>query len=232
MRNETDGLRARAFEAFGDAILLIGSDGVVRDCNSRALELFERPHAAIVGVEANQLRRLDDLSGTAGPASLDRSPWEGDAFLRQTDGTWLPCLTNTVPLPIVSDRLPSGWLETYRRFPTSRPTPPPPWMARATPATGVAAESTDALADIRADLMFLVSAFRELDRVVRQYDRLLPAVSAEEPLAEAIAGIASETRELVRAADVPSLLDEVPRALARVRQRLGQLGHEKTAANG
>jgi hypothetical protein len=232
MTNETDGLRSRAFEAFGDAILLVGTDGVVRDCNARALELFERPRAGIVGIDATQLRRLDDVSGASGPSSLDRSPWEGDAFLKQTDGTWLPCLTNTVPLPIVSDRLPFGWLETYRRFPANRQTPPPVWMARLTPPAGVPGESTDPLADIRADLMFLASAFRELDRVVRQYDRLLPAVSAEEPLAEAIAGLASETRDLVRAADVPSLLDEVPRALARVRQKLGQLGHEKTAANG
>jgi hypothetical protein len=234
MTAETDGLRSRAFEAFGDAILLVGSDGVVRDCNNAALNLFERPRAALLGVEAGQLRRLDDVGGVTTPSGFDRSPWQGDAFLRQNDGTWLPCLTNIVPLQIASDRPPAGWLESYRRVPSNRNTPPVAWMIRETPATGVGtvAEPSDPLAEIRADLLFLASAFRELDRVVRQYDRLLPAVAAEDPLAEAIAGLASETRDIVRAADVPALLDEVPRVLARVRQRIGQLGQENSIANG
>lgn len=231
--SEPEALRSRAFDAIGEAMLLVGADGMVRDCNGAALALFERPRAALVGTEAAQLRRLDDLSGASEPSALDQAPWHGDAFVRHADGSWLPCLTSTVPLALAGDRA-AGWLESYRRFPANRQTPPAPWMARETPAAGATAvpEPRDPLGEIRADLLFLASAFRELDRVVRQYDRLLPAVSAEDPLAEAIAGVAAETREVVRSADVPALLDEVPRVLARVRQRIGQLGQENHVANG
>jgi hypothetical protein len=79
---------------------------------------------------------------------------------------------------------------------------------------------------LREEVRVLSEAFRDLDHVLRQYERLLPSLSADDPLAESIAGLASETRSAVASVGVPALLEEIPRALARIR------GHLQLLASG
>ena len=74
----------------------------------------------------------------------------------------------------------------------------------------------------RGDLRFLAAAFQDLDRVVRQYERLLPAMRAEDPLSEVIAGVAAETTEVTQSVDVPTLLREIPRVLGRLDAQLSR----------
>jgi hypothetical protein len=59
--------------------------------------------------------------------------------------------------------------------------------------------------------------------VLRQYELLLPAMRAEDPIAEAIAGLAAETSEVATSADVPRLLQEIPRTLGRLRAQMLRL---------
>jgi hypothetical protein len=79
---------------------------------------------------------------------------------------------------------------------------------------------------LQEELRVLSEAFRDLDLVIRKYERLLPALSADDPLAEAIAGEALDARAAVAAVGVPALLEEIPRALSRVRGQLRQLATE------
>ena len=76
---------------------------------------------------------------------------------------------------------------------------------------------------VQQELGRIALAFDNLERVVRPYERLLPALQAEDPLSEAIAGIAAETRDMAAAADMPRLLDELRRALERLRTQVARL---------
>jgi hypothetical protein len=83
---------------------------------------------------------------------------------------------------------------------------------------------------VREELTRIGAAFRDLEIALRQYERLLPVLSAQDPLAETIAGLAHETLSSVTRLRVDQLLHEVPGALARLHaateelsQRAGQV---------
>jgi hypothetical protein len=73
------------------------------------------------------------------------------------------------------------------------------------------------LAAIRDELRTLSEGFRDLDHVIRQFEKLLPSLSANDPLTESIAGPASDVRAAVSAVGMTALLEEIPLALARLR---------------
>ena len=75
---------------------------------------------------------------------------------------------------------------------------------------------------VQQELGRIALAFDDLERVVRPYERLLPALQTEDPLTEAIAGIAAETRDMAAVADMPRLLDELRRALERLRTQVAR----------
>ncbi len=90
--------------------------------------------------------------------------------------------------------------------------------------SGQATEEGDEPFDsARRELSLLSLAFSDMEKVLRQYERLLPAMRAEDPLSEAIAGLAAETSEVATSADVPRLLEEIPRVLERLRVRVQAL---------
>jgi len=62
--------------------------------------------------------------------------------------------------------------------------------------------------------------------VIKQYERLLPSLGADDPLTESIAGVASDARAAVASVGVAALLEEIPRVLARLRGHLQQLTPE------
>ena len=83
------------------------------------------------------------------------------------------------------------------------------------------------LAAVRDELRVLSEGFRDLDHVLRQYERLLPSLGADDPLTESIAGVANDTRAAVAAVGVPALLEEIPRALARLRAYLQNVSFDQ-----
>jgi hypothetical protein len=62
--------------------------------------------------------------------------------------------------------------------------------------------------------------------VVRQFEKLLPSLSANDPLTESIAGPASDVRAAVSAVGMPALLEEIPLALARLRAQVQRFESE------
>ena len=76
---------------------------------------------------------------------------------------------------------------------------------------------------VRDELRVLSEGFRDLDHVLKQYERLLPSLGANDPLTESIAGAAHDARAAVAAVGVPALLEQIPRALARLRAPLQNL---------
>src|SRR5262249_20293284 len=76
--------------------------------------------------------------------------------------------------------------------------------------------ATPEAAAIREELAALGAAFRDLERAIQQYQRLLPLLAADDPLAEAIAGVAHETQAALRQLRVEDLLRDIPRRLARL----------------
>jgi hypothetical protein len=88
---------------------------------------------------------------------------------------------------------------------------------RAFEAAGTPGERLSA---VREELRVLSEGFRDLDHVLRQYERLLPALGADDPLTESIAGAAHDARAAISAVGVPALLEEIPRALSRLRGHL------------
>jgi hypothetical protein len=90
--------------------------------------------------------------------------------------------------------------------------------------------SPESLEALREEIRVLSEAFRDLDHVLRQYERLLPSLSADDPLAESIAGLAHDARTAAATVGVPALLEEIPRALSRMRGHLQQVASELRSA--
>jgi len=207
-----------------EPVLVIGVDGRVKDCNAAALVLLDRNRPAVIDVEATTLRALvtprAQLQDWKEVIAL-RAPWSGDAHVRLADGSRLASPVRLVPVFALSGEL-TAMVEVYRELP-SEPELAPDQYLRALDlgeggdAAGTAGERAE------RELRLLTLAIADLDRVVRQYELLLPAVRAEDPLAEAIAGLAAETSEVIASADVPRLLRELPATLARLRAQVQRL---------
>ncbi len=214
--NESERLRAQALDASLEAIFIVSPEGRVRDCNAAALALFNRHRTEIETLDAVALRRLFapngvemkwiDLVGT-------RSPWMGDALIRLPDGSTREALTRIVPIFSALGDV-EALVEVHRD-----PHDQSIVSTRAIgfPHSALLSQGPEAEPEgERGDLRFLAAAFQDLDRVVRQYERLLPAMRAEDPLSEVIAGVAAETTEVTQSVDVPTLLREIPRVLGRL----------------
>ena len=86
------------------------------------------------------------------------------------------------------------------------------------------------LAAMREELRILSEGFRDLDHVIRQFEKLLPALSANDPLTESIAGEASDVRAAISAVGMPALLEEIPLALARVHAQVERFESDTASA--
>lgn len=133
---------------------------------------------------------------------------------------------------LVAGALAAGYLAGRRRRAPAAPGPgvAPPLAGRATAAEGERSADAAALAALH-EARYLEDAFRELERVLGQYERLLPAIRADDPLAEEIAGLAAETADVARAADLPRLRVEIPRAIGRLQRHLAA-GSAAAGASG
>ena len=218
--HEQERLRALALDASDEAILLVTPEGRVRDCNAAALSFFSRHRTEIEGLDAIAVRRLVSPSGSEmiwSDLVGGRSPWMGDSLIRLPDGSMREALTRIIP--IFSDVGDVDAMVEVHRDPRDQGIVST--RAIGFPHSALLAHRSDTEnPGERGDLRFLAAAFQDLDRVLRQYERLLPAMRAEDPLSEVIAGVAAETTEVTDAVDVPTLLREIPRVLGRLDAQL------------
>ena len=219
-------LRAQALEVAAEPVLIVGSDGRLVDCNASALAMLDRHRTEVTAVDATALRSLLAPDGTRldwSDVIASRAPWAGEAHIRLPDGSC--CVAQARMVPVFNDRGDVlGMVEAYRAQPEGAPRSAERYLDVRDEgdrhADGSSVQPPDAL---RRELRHLKLAFTEIDRVFRQYEQLLPALRAEDPVTEAIAGIAAETSEVAASADVPRLLREIPRALDRMRIELQRL---------
>lgn len=130
---------------------------------------------------------------------------------------------------IVASALAAGYLAGRRRPTRARP-------GAVIPGGQVTAAGAEPPVDAAAlaalyEARFLEGAFHEMERVLGQYERLLPAIHADDPLAEEIAGLAAETADVVHSADLPRLRVEIPRAIGRLQRHLAA-GSAAAGASG
>lgn len=219
------GLRSVALDAVTEAVLITDLDGRVRDCNSAALALFDRHRTAIEEQFASTLRRFEGTDARdPSRVAAERAVWLGEAWARQPDGGMKLCQVRVVAIRDKRSRV-TGFVESYRDAVTDRAFSEEfrnlLYGVRAFDAA--TASPDESLRTIRDELRLLGEAFRDLDLVIRQYERLLPSLAADDPLTETIAGVAHDARSAVAAAGVPGLLEEIPRSLARLRAHLQRL---------
>lgn len=223
--DERANLRSYALDALGEAVLITDSYGQIRDCNSSALTLFDRHRAAVQEHHVSSLRQFEGLGqGDPHRVAAERAVWLGEAWARQPDGGMRLCVVRVIAIRDGSGEV-TGFVESFRD-------------ATADPAMGEefrdllygvrafhsgSASNDENVRAVREELRLLTEAFRDLDLVLRQYERLLPSLSADDPLAETIAGVASDARAAVAAVGVSSLLEQIPRSLARLRGHLQKL---------
>lgn len=229
---EVERMRAKALDAVAEPVIVVGSDGRVRDCNAAALVLLDRHRAGVLDMEASALRTLLTSHATSQEwrELLDmRAPWSGDAHLRLPDGTRRASPVRLVPVFGASGEL-TAMVEVYRELAGDPGLPPDQYLRALDEGEGNEEATTEGE---RADreIRLLTLAIANFERVLRQYELLLPAVRAEEPLAEAIAGLAAETSEVVASADMSRLLQEVPGTLARLRAHVQHLAERQAPSD-
>jgi hypothetical protein len=221
-------LRSYALDALGEAVLITDRDGRIRDCNSSALTLFDRHRAAIEEQFASSLRRFEGLDqDDPRRVASERAVWVGEAWARQPDGGVKLCLARVIAVRDAQARV-TGFVESYRDTTTDRTIGEEfrDLLYGVRAFDSGSASPNESMRAVREELRLLAEAFRDLDLVIRHYERLLPSLGADDPLAESIAGVASDARAAVAAVGVPTLLEEIPRALARLRGHLQQLTGE------
>lgn len=218
-------LRAQALEVAAEPVLIVGRDGKLRDCNAAALILLARHRAEVVHIDAAAVRTLVEPNG----ASLEwpelvgrRAPWSGDVHIRMPDGSRSVAAARVVPV-FGDEGDVTAIVEVYRGdVPGTDPSADR--FLRALENSHPLDDGDEPVDAARRELSLLSLAFSDLEKLVRQYELLLPAMRAEDPLSEAIAGLAAETSEMATSADVPRLLEEIPRILERLRVRVNALG--------
>jgi PAS domain S-box-containing protein len=214
-------LRASALDSLAEAVLVTEANSRIRDCNSSALTLFGRHRGEVEDQFATTLRRFDGLD-QAEPYRLaaEQSVWVGDGWARQPDGGMKLCHMRVVAIRDAQARI-VAFAESFREVAQDRNIEQEVrdllYGVRAFEAEGTTGERLTA---VRDELRVLSEGFRDLDHVLRQYERLLPALGADDPLTESSAGAAHDARAAVAAVGVPALLEEIPRALARLRGHL------------
>src|SRR6185503_12634967 len=225
-------LRASALDSLAEGVLITDDNGRIRDCNSSALTLFHRHRGEVEDQFATALRRFDGLDQVE-PYNLARehTVWVGEGWARQPDGGMKLCQVRVMAIRDARARI-VAFAESFREVAQDRNIEQEVrdllYGVRAFETSGTPSERLSA---VRDSLRILSEGFRDLDHVLKQYERLLPSLSADDPLAESIAGAAHDARAAVAAVGVPALLEEIPRALARLRAHLQTLPQEGSATN-
>lgn len=214
-------LRATALDSLAEAVLVTDGEGRVRDCNSSALTLFDRHRGEVEDQYATVLRRFDGLDqGEPYRLASEHSVWVGEGWARQPDGGVKLCQVRVMAIRDGRARI-VAFAESFREIAQDRNIEQEVrdllYGVRAFETAGTPGERLSA---VREELRVLSEGFRDLDHVLRQYERLLPSLGANDPLTESIAGAAHDARAAVAAVGVPALLEEIPRALARLRAHL------------
>jgi hypothetical protein len=226
-------LRAAALDSLAEAVLITDDNGRVRDCNSSALTLFNRHRGEVEDQFATTLRRFEGLA-QAEPYRLARehAVWVGEGWARQPDGSMKLCQLRVMAIRDARARI-IAFAESFREAGQDRNIEQEVrdllYGVRAYEPSGTPSERLSA---VRDELRVLSEGFRDLDHVLKQYERLLPSLSADDPLAESIAGAAHDVRAAVAAVGVSALLEEIPRALARLRAHLQTLPPDAVAPDG
>jgi hypothetical protein len=219
--NEKATLRASALDSLAEAVLVTDGDGRVSDCNSSALTLFDRHRGEIEDQFATALRRFDGIDQVE-PYRIARehTVWVGEGWARQPDGGMKFCQVRVRAIRDAQVRI-VAFAESFRELANDRKIEQEVrdllYGVRAFEPTGTPSER---LSLVRDELRVLSEGFRDLDHVLKQYERLLPLLGADDPLSESIAGAAHDARAAAAAVGVPALLEEIPRALARLRAHL------------
>ena len=217
-------VRASALDSLAEAVLITDDNGRVRDCNASALTLFNRHRGEVEDQFATSLRRFDGLDQSE-PYKLARehAVWVGEGWARQPDGGMKLCQVRVMAIRDPRARV-VAFAESFRDVAHDRNIDQDVrdllYGVRAFEPSG---SSTERLSAVRDELRVLSEGFRDLDHVLKQYERLLPSLGADDPLAESIAGAAHDARAAVAAVGVPALLEEIPRALARLRAHMQSL---------
>ena len=219
-------LRAAALDSLAEAVLVTEGEGRVCDCNSSALTLFNRHRGELEDQHATVLRRFDGLDQVE-PYRLARehSVWVGEAWARQPDGGMKLCEARVMAIRDARARI-VAFAESFREVAQDRNIDQEVrdllYGVRAYEPAGTPGERLSAARD---ELRVLSEGFRDLDHVLKQYERLLPSLGADDPLSESVAGAAHDARAAVAAVGVPALLEEIPRALSRLRANLQNFSH-------
>ncbi|HZI29350.1 MAG TPA: PAS domain-containing protein [Gemmatimonadaceae bacterium] len=217
-------VRASALDSLAEAVLITDDNARVRDCNASALTLFNRHRGEVEEQFATSLRRFDGLDQSE-PYKLARehAVWVGEGWARQPDGGMKLCQVRVMAIRDARARV-VAFAESFRDVAHDRNIEQDvrDWLygVRTFEPSGSPSER---LSSVRDELRVLSEGFRDLDHVLKQYERLLPSLGADDPLAESIAGAAHDARAAVAAVGVPALLEEIPRALARLRANLQSL---------
>lgn len=225
-------LRASALDSIAEAVLITDENGRIRDCNSSALTLFNRHRGEVEEQFATALRRIDGLDQTE-PYRLSRehAVWVGEGWARQPDGGMKLCQLRVMAIRDARARI-VAFAESFREVAQDRNIEQEVrdllYGVRAFETSGT---SSERLSAVRDELRVLSEGFRDLDHVLKQYERLLPSLGADDPLAESIAGAAHDARAAVAAVGVPALLEEIPRALARLRAHLQTLAPDSASSD-
>lgn len=211
--------RSYALDALGEAVLILDPDERIRDCNSSALALFDRHRSAITNQFAKSLRRFETLDQRdPHRVASERAVWLGEAWARQPDGGVKLCLARVIAVRDGQARL-TGIVESFRDVTAERALSEEfrDLLYGVRAFDSVTASPNETVRAIEDEIRVLSEAFRDLDLVLRHFERLLPSLGADDPLTESIAGVAHETRAAVASVGLPALLEEIPRSLARLR---------------
>jgi len=225
--SERESLRASALDSMADAVLVVDVEGVIRDCNSSALTLFERHRDAVEEQFASALRRFDGQDqGEPNRLASEHFVWAGEGWARQPDGGMKMCHVRVMAIRDARARV-IAFAESYRPVIHDENVEHEVrnllYGVRMFEPVGTRSEQITAIGE---ELRILSEGFRDLDHVVRQYERLLPSLSADDPLTESIAGAAYDARAAVTSVGVAALLEEIPLALARLRAHVQRLTTE------
>ncbi len=227
--NERQLLRASALDSLADAVLVVDAEGLIRDCNSSALTLFDRHRDAVEEQFATTLRRFDGQDqGEPYRLASEHFVWAGEGWARQPDGGMKMCHVRVMAIRDARSRV-IAFAESFRPVihdhNVEQEVRDLLYGVRMFEPVGTRSEQISSMGE---ELRVLSEGFRDLDHVVRQYERLLPSLSADDPLTEAIAGAALDARAAVTAVGVAALLEEIPLALARLRAHVQSLAAEST----
>lgn len=227
-------LRASALDSLAESVLITDENGRIRDCNASALTMFNRHRGEVEDQFATSLRRFDGLD-QSDPyrQARERAVWVGEGWARQPDGGMKLCAVRVIAIRDARARV-VAFAESFREVANDQLIEQEVrdllyGVRTFEPSAGETGE--ERLSAVRDELRILSEGFRDLDHVLRQYERLLPSLSANDPITESIAGAANEARAAVAAVGVPALLEQIPRALARLRGRLQRLDGIENAAD-